>query len=108
LFLQYGKVFNGSGSNPWIRWPCNNNGLTTTASTNNNTFNGGGGIGALDDDVDILEAEANNADPSKTAGDPGATLWAGDGPYVYRVQKASASLPSDVPVDSSRIFVPWR
>jgi len=107
LFLQYGGVTGGSSSNPWIRWPCNLNGTTTTASYNNG-FNGGGGIGALDDDIDILEAEANGVNPTTTAGDPAATLWAGNGPYVYRVQKSSGALPSDAPADSSRIFVPWR
>jgi prepilin-type N-terminal cleavage/methylation domain-containing protein len=91
-----------------VRWPINSNGVSTSAGTNNGVYNGGGGIGALDDDLDILEAEANGSNCATTAGDPTATLWMGDGPYIYRVMKTATSAPDVAPAQTSRPLVPWK
>jgi len=85
----------GQGSDA-ARWP------------NNGT---GSSYDPLDDDLDILAAEADNRDPTKSPGDLGATLW---GVYVYRVWKDdTASLLGTSPVQKSadtntnHPAVPW-
>jgi hypothetical protein len=82
------------------RWP----GTSTT----------GNPLGALDDDIDILEAEADNRDPATSPGVSGATLWMGAGAYIYRVQKdAAASMVGASPTSPStdtntnHPAVPW-
>jgi prepilin-type N-terminal cleavage/methylation domain-containing protein len=94
----------------WTRWPVNANGTSTVASTANaGGYNGGGGTGALDDDLDILEAEANGSNPATTAGDPEATLWMGNGPYVYRTEAGSPAFGgTNLPPKYFHALVPWR
>jgi prepilin-type processing-associated H-X9-DG protein len=74
----------------------------------------------MDDDIDILEAEADGRDPETSPGDLGATLYiynssGGVGsatyqPFVYRVQKGSSSAPYPVSTSDNATnhpLVPW-
>ncbi len=107
LFLKYGPAPSSTGT--WIRWPVNDDGKSTTGETNGGRYNGGGGIGAIDDDIDILAAEARGVDPATSPGVPGATLWMGNGPYIYRVQKgATSQLVTANPRQTNRPIVSWK
>jgi prepilin-type N-terminal cleavage/methylation domain-containing protein/prepilin-type processing-associated H-X9-DG protein len=94
-------IANGSGA----RWP----GASTTSAP----------LQALDDDIDILEAEADNRAPATSPGVEGATFYgylpgtAQANPYVYRVQKGSSSSPlyptlsGSTDASTNHPAVPW-
>jgi prepilin-type N-terminal cleavage/methylation domain-containing protein/prepilin-type processing-associated H-X9-DG protein len=70
---------------------------------------GSGGIFALDDDIDILETEADGRDPFTANADPSQYrhAYSSTQHYIYRLQSGSSSSPADSSVDTAHPFVPW-
>ena len=71
------------------------------------------GLYALDDDLDILETEADGRDPFTSNADPFLPRFDTSGgaadPYIFREQNSSSSNANDGshPSDTDHPFVPW-
>jgi prepilin-type processing-associated H-X9-DG protein len=67
-----------------------------------------GNIISLDDDLDILEAEADGRDPTLSGGDPENPPYPGSSHWTYRLQQNVNSLATDTPQDTWHPTVPWQ
>jgi prepilin-type N-terminal cleavage/methylation domain-containing protein len=67
-----------------------------------------GNIVSLDDDLDILEAEADGRDPTVSGGDPDNPPFPSSSHWTYRLQQNANAIATDTPQDTWHPMVPWQ